>query len=154
MKAKNRYVRLIEKIFLSVYKPGAEEMDFHRQDIERFARELQIDLPKNLGDLIYSFRYRVPLPETIRNKVPKGKHWVILPAGRSRYRFVPVLAAEFSPNTQLADVKIPDATPGVISLYALSDEQALLAKLRYNRLIDIFRAPKKMRRSYCPSGTE
>jgi hypothetical protein len=33
---------------------------------------------------------------------------------------------------------VPDATPGIIAKYALSDEQALLAKLRYNRLVDIF----------------
>ena len=31
----------------------------------------------------------------------------------------------------------PDSTPGVIS-YALSDEQSLLATVRYNRLIDVF----------------
>ena len=35
-------------------------------------------------------------------------------------------------------VKIPDATPGVISKYAMSDEQALLARVRYNRLLDVF----------------
>jgi hypothetical protein len=38
----------------------------------------------------------------------------------------------------LAETKVPDSTPGLISLYALNDEQALLARLRYNRLIDIF----------------
>ena len=38
----------------------------------------------------------------------------------------------------LAETKAPNATPGVIARHALSDEQALLAKLRYNRLIDIF----------------
>ena len=38
----------------------------------------------------------------------------------------------------LVETKIPDATPGVISRYAINDEQGLLAKLRYNRLIDIF----------------
>ena len=38
----------------------------------------------------------------------------------------------------LANIKIPDATPGMVAKYALSDEQALLAKLRYNRIIDIF----------------
>ena len=43
-----------------------------------------------------------------------------------------------APNKLLAETKIPDATPGVITMYALGDEQALLAKLRYNRLIDIF----------------
>ena len=35
-------------------------------------------------------------------------------------------------------VKVPDSTPGVISMYALTDEQALLARLRYNRLLDVF----------------
>lgn len=38
----------------------------------------------------------------------------------------------------MAETKVPDSTPGVIAMYSLSDEQALLAKLRYNRLIDIF----------------
>lgn len=34
--------------------------------------------------------------------------------------------------------KVPDSTPGIVARYALTDEQALLAKLRYNRLVDIF----------------
>jgi hypothetical protein len=38
----------------------------------------------------------------------------------------------------LVETKIPDATPGVIAMYSMYDEQALLAKLRYNRLLDIF----------------
>ena len=35
-------------------------------------------------------------------------------------------------------IKVPDATPEIITKYSLSDEQALLAKIRYNRLLDIF----------------
>tara|TARA_B100002003_G_scaffold90839_2_gene84833 strand:+ start:3468 stop:3965 length:498 start_codon:yes stop_codon:yes gene_type:complete len=34
--------------------------------------------------------------------------------------------------------KVPEATPEIIKRYAFTDEQALLAKIRYNRLIDIF----------------
>jgi hypothetical protein len=34
--------------------------------------------------------------------------------------------------------KVPDSTPGIVAKYALSDEQSLLARIRYNRLIDIF----------------
>lgn len=51
-----------------------------------------------------------------------------------------VLSTEWTiaPNPALTVIKIPDATPGVIARYALTDEQALLAKLRYNRLIDLF----------------
>jgi hypothetical protein len=33
---------------------------------------------------------------------------------------------------------VPDCTPFLVVVYALGDEQALLAKVRYNRLIDIF----------------
>ena len=42
------------------------------------------------------------------------------------------------PNEHMAITKIPEATPGIVSKYALSDEQSLLAKVRYNRLVDIF----------------
>ena len=35
-------------------------------------------------------------------------------------------------------IKIPDATPEIVSAHAMSDEQALLAKIRYNRLLDVF----------------
>ena len=35
-------------------------------------------------------------------------------------------------------IAIPDSTPEIIGKYALNDEQALLAIVRYNRLIDIF----------------
>lgn len=38
----------------------------------------------------------------------------------------------------MSETKVPDSTPGVIAKYAFNDEQGLLAKLRYNRLIDIF----------------
>jgi hypothetical protein len=61
-----------------------------------------------------------------------------MPAGRGRYKFVATTYSLVVPNEGLAETKIPDATPGVISRYALSDEQALLARLRYNRLIDLF----------------
>lgn len=42
------------------------------------------------------------------------------------------------PNPNLALTKVPDATPGIIAKYAFNDEQAVLARIRYNRLIDIF----------------
>lgn len=38
----------------------------------------------------------------------------------------------------IGEIKVPDSTPGIVTAYALPDEQALLAKVRYNRLVDIF----------------
>ena len=136
--ASNRYSRIVEKIFFKHHKPGAGEVVFEREELVRVARELKIKLPKNLGDVLYSFRYRADLPGTVRAKAPPGQQWIIQPRGRSRYAFVLAKAINIMPAPHLAETKIPDATPGIITRYALSDEQALLAKLRYNRLIDIF----------------
>lgn len=58
--------------------------------------------------------------------------------GQSRYKFVLSAQWALAPNPALSLIKVPDATPGVISRYALGDEQALLARLRYNRLVDLF----------------
>lgn len=113
-------------------------MPFERAEINQVADELGIELPKNLGDVLYSFRYRFKLPESIIAKAPKGTEWIIRPAGRGRYKFTAVKYSTVTPSSILVETKIPDATPGIITQYSMNDEQALLAKLRYNRLIDIF----------------
>jgi hypothetical protein len=133
-----RYARIIEEVFLSKHAPGATRVEFTRGDLEACARRLGVKLPKNLGDLVYSFRYRTPLPKAVRAEAPKGKRWIIRGAGPGRYCFVAATVARIRPNAALVETKIPDSTPGVIAKYALSDEQALLAKLRYNRLVDVF----------------
>ena len=138
MKEPSRYDQLIEAIFFAHYEKGVASFEFQRSEIEKCARELGIRLPKNLGDLIYSFRFRTPLPQRIRATAPKGKQWVIRSAGRSVYCFAAAEIPSIVPNPMLVKTRIPDATPGIIAMYALNDEQALLAKLRYNRLIDIF----------------
>jgi hypothetical protein len=134
----NRYSALIESIFCNRYKVGATDLPFPRDELTATAKKLRIKLPKNLGDAIYSIRYRMALPEAIAKTQPVGKEWVIEGRGKSLYAFRLVAINRILPNPQLAAIKIPDATPEIVSAYALSDEQALLAKVRYNRLLDIF----------------
>ena len=134
----NLYSSILEGIFKVKYRAGAQQVDFEREDIVRLAEKLGMRLPKNLGDLIYSFRYRATLPEHIAKQAGKGKTWIIRPTGRSKYRLVLVDDKPLIPNESLAPTKVPDSTPGIVAKYASSDEQALLAKLRYNRLIDVF----------------
>jgi hypothetical protein len=134
----NRYSALIERIFRDRHTPGTSEVLFRREDLTKAAKALRITLPKNLGDVIYSMRYRASLPEAITRTQPKGKEWVIEGRGRSEYAFRLVTISRIVPNKNMAAIKIPDATPEVVGAYALSDEQALLAKVRYNRLLDIF----------------
>ena len=138
MSPSNRYSAIIEAIFHAKHSRGQREVPFERDDITDFASSLNIVPPANLGDVIYSFRYRKELPTSILAKAPEGETWIIRPAGRGKYRFVLVTDVPLTPNPTLAITKIPDATPGIISKYSFSDEQALLARVRYNRLIDVF----------------
>ena len=63
-------------------------IEFVRDEITEAAAALNLPLPKNLGDVIYTFRYRAPLPESILATAPDGRTWIIEPAGIGRYRFI------------------------------------------------------------------
>ncbi|WP_024929907.1 hypothetical protein [Methylophilus sp. OH31] len=134
----NRYDAIIESIFNSHHSRRLESFEFTRLEFEETATKLGIVLPKNIGDVLYSFRYRNNLPKGITKTATKGKEWIIEGAGRAKYRFRLASANPITPSPSLVTIKIPDATPEIITAYAQSDEQALLAKVRYNRLIDIF----------------
>ena len=134
----NRYQAIIELIFGQHHQPGLMAFEFSRDDIVNAAQSMGVALPKNIGDIVYSVRYRTELPQTIREAAAAGREWIIEGAGRGRYRFRQVTLNRIMPRDDLVSIKIPDATPEIISAYALGDEQALLAKVRYNRLVDVF----------------
>ena len=135
-----QYVSIIAHIFKKHWKKGIEEFEFHRDEMVEAASILGVERPDNLGDVIYSFKFRRELPAEVRDTAPEGKTWILEGAGHGRYRFRLVAQGGniFKPREDLAAIKIPDSTPEIINSYALGDEQALLAKVRYNRLIDIF----------------
>lgn len=137
-KAVARYKQIIEAVFQRYWKKGKTEFAFERDELKQVCEKLKIDAPKNLGDIIYTFRYRQNLPKTILDTQPKDRGWLILGDGDARYRFRLNKLTHIRPTNGLLVRKIPDATPEIISGYALTDEQALLAKVRYNRLIDLF----------------
>ena len=138
VRGRNRYQSLIEKIFFDHYRENETSFEFDRMEIKSAAQSLGIDLPDNLGDVIYSFRFRTGLPERVAATQPDEMEWVIELAGRARYRFSLVKVNRILPRKDLVTIDIPDATPELIRAYALDDEQALLAIVRYNRLIDTF----------------
>ncbi|MGH9407810.1 MAG: endonuclease [Terriglobia bacterium] len=134
----NRYSVIIKEIFDRHYKKGLTQFEFTREEFAEIARELNIALPKNLGDTIYSFRFRTALPPEIVATATKGMEWGIELAGKGHYRFKLGKLVRIVPRAELVAIKIPDATPEIITAYALTHEQSLLAKVRYNRLIDVF----------------
>lgn len=135
-----QYAPIIVHVFRKYWAEGTEEFEFHRDELVEAAKVLGVERPDNLGDVIYSFKFRRDLPSEITQTATKGKAWLIEGAGRSRYRFrlVEVGGTTIEPRQDLVAIKVPDSTPEIIAAYALGDEQALLARVRYNRLIDIF----------------
>ena len=134
----NRYQNIIAKLFANHYETNVTEFEFTRDEFVAVAQGVDIVLPKNVGDVVYSFRYRNELPTSILKTAARGMEWIIEGAGRAQYRFKQVRLNRIVPRDELLTIKVPDATPEIIRAYALNDEQALLAKVRYNRLIDVF----------------
>lgn len=132
------YEQILEQVFFSQYAEGVREMSFDVGDLVRAAEELGLSRPRNVPDVPYGMRYRGQAPDSILATEPEDESWIIRGRGRGRYSFVLVPRLDIVPNMMLAETKIPDSTPGIVAKYALGDEQALLAKLRYNRLVDIF----------------
>lgn len=133
------YNRIIEKVFHNHFEEGKDEVHFARSEFEKIAENLNVDLPKNLGDIIYSYRYRRQLPRSVRTTAPFGKEWIISGTGDSQYKFrlSKINRIKCDPNQKI--IPIFESTPQLIVKFAKkNDEQELLAKIRYNRLIDIF----------------
>lgn len=115
-----------------------QEVSFTRDDLISTVEALGRPRPKSPGDIPYALRYRTELLASIRRTAPSGREWAIFPGGKSVYTLRTVPFNVIEPRQGLRTIRLPDATPGVISRYSLSDEQALLARLRYNRLLDVF----------------
>ena len=92
----NRYLDIIKWVFRRNFKDGSTEVCFARSELAEAARDLGLDVPKNLGDIVYSIRYRTEMPAEINQLAPAGMTWALFPAGRSHYAFRPVAVNQIS----------------------------------------------------------
>ena len=137
-KRNSKYSIILKSIFSEKYTEEMKEVAFSRTDISIHAKKLNIQVPKNIGDVVYSFRYRAKLPDVISKTAPSGKEWIIIGSGSAKYKFKLCNKSNIYPNPNMETIPIPDNTPEAILMYQLSDEQSLLCKIRYNRLLDVF----------------
>src|SRR5258708_27602019 len=86
-KPDTRYHRSLVYVFKHHHRSGMKEVPFKREELTAAGQKLKLEPLKNLGDAIYSYRYRVPLPKEIVSTAPDGYSWVIMPAGKGKYRF-------------------------------------------------------------------
>ncbi len=135
----SRYSDIIESIFKEKFSPGMKRLRFDRTEFNITADSLGLDRVSNLGDIVYKYRYRSALPNFILKAAPSGYEWIIIGTGIAAYEFRLAVAGKITATSFRKKIKIPDATPEIVKLYVPGiDEQALLTKVRYNKLVDIF----------------
>lgn len=135
MASERRYERAIETIFQRHYSAGADYFEFHKDELVEVCQELGITV-RNIPDIIYSFRGRRALPDSIT----ATGHWAIESAGTNSYAFRRLEnPPQFTiPFMDYAPTDIYNAIPEVVEGLLRQDEQSLLTRILYNRLVDIF----------------
>lgn len=132
------YRTVVLGLFEKHYKGKGEPFEFAQREYDAICKDKGVPQIGNKPDLVYQYRFRRPLPREIEAEQSDGKKWVIELAGKGKYRFALRKLKWLTPTDGLVEIKVPDQTPEIIKQYARTDEQALLARVRYNRLIDIF----------------
>lgn len=134
-----KYDDIISTVFVQNFKKKSRVISFTRDELAHACDQLGIPRIKNLGDIPYSYRFRRELPDSIVKTAPKNAEWIIVGSGVGKYEFRIAAPAKIAPSKDRQKIKIPDATPEIVKKYAPgTDEQALLTKVRYNRLVDLF----------------
>lgn len=134
-----KYEKIIEWIFSQNYQSGRVCVPFDREELVKASEALGFERIKNLGDIPYSFRFRRDLPTGIQHTAPERAEWIIVGSGVGEYQFRLAAPGKIEPNPLIKPIKVPDATPEIVRFYAPGkDEQSLLTRARYNRLVDIF----------------
>jgi len=129
------YDQIIGELFKRLYKPNETKLSFTKKHIEQVIRDLGLEI-RNVPDIAYTYRTgRSPLPAEIL----KHGHWAIDGAGKGKYVFVKLSRSPyFDLPADIEKTPILDATPQVVLKYQGDDEQAMLSRIRYNRLVDTF----------------
>jgi hypothetical protein len=129
------YDQVICETFRRIYKPDTKTLHFAKDELVRVCQDLGIVI-NNIPDIPYHYRTgRSDLP----GEILETGNWVIEGVGKGKYAFVRL---ERAPYIHVPDdlyvTEIPEAAPDIVLKYGGEDEQAILTKIRYNRLIDIF----------------
>jgi hypothetical protein len=135
----SKYDQIIQWVFANNYHQDDVIVSFDRDELVQASDALGFARIKNLGDIPYSFRFRRELPVEIQNTAPEGAEWIIVGTGIGEYAFRLASPGKIEPAMHYFPIKIPDSTPEIVRHYAPgTDEQALLTRARYNRLVDVF----------------
>jgi len=124
-----------ETLFLRNTK-GDDTSAIREGGVEKFAASSKLSF-QELSAPCLQLSLSAMLPESITALAADRKFGSFVQPAQS-LQLALVKNTPILPNEHMAVTKVPDASAGIVAKYALNDEQALLAKVRYNRLVDIF----------------
>ena len=129
------YDEVILEVFNNHFVTGSDRLIFKKDELTEIYNEHGI-IVRNIPDIIYTYRARRSLPPQILST----GNWAIEPAGRGAYAFRLLRnAPHFDiPFYDYEPIEIFNALPEVVEGLLRQDEQSLLTRLLYNRLVDIF----------------
>ena len=133
---KSRSNQVIERIFEEIYVSGETNLPIERSVFAEIASNLDLATYSDLDELFDPYRTGRELPEEISSTAPEGYEWVIECGETGLFAFSLIRSLRLFPN-DIELVSIPDVTPLPVAQYASSDLQAMLARIRYNRLVDL-----------------
>lgn len=138
----NKYKKIFAAIFEEKFATAERrpvDLTFTTGDIARWQKELKLE-GGNPYDLKYNAKGRGALPPEVQATAPAGQEWRIKSVGTGQYvfRLAGTGTGIFEVDPHAVTVKIPDSLPTMVERYARDDEQALLARIRYNDLVNIF----------------
>ena len=129
------YDEVILEVFNHHFETGSDRLIFKKDELTEICAKHGI-IVRNIPDIIYTYRVRRSLPTQILST----GNWGIEPAGRGTYAFRLLRnAPHFEiPFYDYEPIEIYNALPEVVEGLLRRDEQYLLTRLLYNRLVDIF----------------
>jgi hypothetical protein len=129
---KEDYKQIILTIFNNHYEPGTERFSFARSELLAAAAKLGLKLESgenddsatsNVGDVVYTYRFRREFPKEILSTAPQGKMWIITGRGDGLYEFRLIMTPNLNADPSVFITKVHDATPEIVRRFALNDEQ-------------------------------
>jgi len=138
----DKYRKIFRALFGEKFSAADKQhvdLPFTTTDLARWQRTLGLE-GGNPYDLKYNIKGRGALPAEVQATAPAGKEWRVKPTAKGEYVFSLYGIGEgvFELDDDPISVKIPDALPTIVERYARDDEQALLARIRYNNLVSLF----------------
>src|SRR2546423_2980 len=100
------YGDAIRTVFFKGYVKGINRFIFNRRELLEAMRSRGLLMPKsseeeiakNIGDIVYTFRFRKAFPKEILETAPTGKMWILLGVGDARYEFRLITTPSLAPD--------------------------------------------------------